>query len=132
MLKLEDIRQEDSGDWFINITNEIAFVLGDQDNPPTENILKLAEDIISKLDRLVVESLDYIDIWVDRNRPGIGRKYELYTVFMMPEGKEVKLIFYFPEDEMSEWWVSFNILYYPKYDGIPSYWPVSFGRNQTY
>ncbi|QXE23027.1 hypothetical protein B6N60_01715 [Richelia sinica FACHB-800] len=132
MLKLEDIRQDDSGDWFINITNEIGFVLGDQDNPPTENILKLAEDIISKLDRLVVESLDYIDIWVDRNRPGVGRKYELYTVFMMPEGKEVKLIFHFPEDEMSEWWVSFNILRYPKYDDKPSYWPVSFGRNQTY
>jgi hypothetical protein len=129
MLKLEDICQDDSGTWSILLPNKAEFCFSDQDHPPSEETLHLAENIISKLDELVAKSLNYIDIWVDRDRPNIGRKYELYAILMITGNKEVKLEFNFPEDEMSEWWVLFNILYYNE---KPSYWPVSFGRNQTY
>ncbi|MBD2295609.1 hypothetical protein H6G06_19555 [Anabaena sphaerica FACHB-251] len=47
---------------------------------------------------------------------------------MITGNKEVKLEFNFPQDEMSEWWVLFNILHYNE---KLSYWTVSFGRNQT-
>ncbi|MBU7587458.1 MAG: hypothetical protein KAF91_32305 [Nostoc sp. TH1S01] len=129
MLKLEDICQNDIGEWSILLSNGVEFCFSNQDNPPSEETLKLVENIISKLDELVARSLDYIDIWVDRDRPDIGRKYELYAVLMMTGNKEVKLEFNFPEDEMSEWWVLFIILYYNE---SIIYSPVSFGRNQIY
>jgi hypothetical protein len=124
MLKREDLRQyPDSAEWFITLPNGADLVFSAIDNPPSQNLIEQAEDIITNLDFLVSRSLDYIDIWVDRDRPGIGHRYELYAVYVIADNKLVKLEFNFPEDEFSEWWVVFT---------TPMYCPVSFGRNQTY
>jgi hypothetical protein len=132
MLKREDFRQySNSGEWFITLPNGTDLVFSATDNPPSENLIKQAEGIITNLDVLVSESLKYIDIWVDRDRPGVGRRYELYALYMIADKKQVKLEFIFREVEFSEWWVSFNMLHY-RCSHKPMYWPVSFGRNQTY
>lgn len=134
MISRSDLNQEvGSSRWWARIGNDVEVFFETNGVEPDESVLEMANFALANLRELEKQSIDYIDVWVDRTREGVGTEYELRSLFVNPDaskGGQTRVDLHFVEDEGSVWWVLFGNPVKPYPGGRPKYWPVSFGREQ--
>ena len=127
MIDRIDLKQEPScGRYWTSVLNGSELFFEPIHRAPDDDELNFANTTLSCIENLYKEAIDYIDVWVDRSKEGVGLENELHSIFINKESGYTKLEIHFVEDDESLWWVHFTNPEEKK----NSYWPQEFGRKQ--